>query len=138
MPREIKVVSTTVAAPASQVYEFASRRENLHLWASGLASADVEQEGDHWVVTGSPMGRIEIRMAPRNDFGVLDHDVTTPDGVTTHNAFRVTPVDEGCALTFVVLRTAGASDEDLERDAAHVLKDLRALKGLVEQRVGPR
>ncbi len=133
MPREIKVVSTTVAAPTRQVYEFACRRENLHRWASGLASADVEQEGDHWVVTGSPMGRIEIRMAPRNDFGVLDHDVTTPDGVTTLNALRVTPVDEGCALSFVVLRQAGASDEDLERDAAHVLKDLKTLKGLMER-----
>lgn len=132
MPCEIKIVSETVAAPAHTVYEFARRREHLHRWASGLALADIEEEGDHWVVADSPMGRIEIRMAPRNDFGVLDHDVTTPDGVTTHNAFRVTPVDEGCALTFVVLRAAGHSDESFAADAAHVLKDLRALKGLVE------
>lgn len=132
MPREIKVVSETVAAPAQQVYEFARRRENLHLWASGLATADIEPEGDHWVVADSPMGRIQIRMAPRNDFGVLDHDVTTPDGVTTHNAFRVTPVDEGCALSFVVLRMAGASDQAFEQDAAHVRRDLRALKALME------
>lgn len=134
MPREIKVVSETVAAPAHAVYEFARRREHLHRWASGLASADIEEEGDHWVVADSPMGRIEIRMAPRNDFGVLDHDVTTPDGVTTYNAFRVTPVDEGCALSFVVLRQAGASDDEFARDAAHVLKDLRTLKALVENR----
>ena len=132
MPRQIQVVSETVAAPARQVYEFARQRENLHRWASGLANSDIEQEGDHWVVTDSPMGRIQIRMAPRNDFGVLDHDVTTPDGVTTHNAFRVTPVDEDCALSFVVLRMAGASDAEFERDAAHVLKDLRALKALLE------
>ena len=132
MPREIKIVSETVEAPAHTVYDFARRRENLHRWAVGLASADIEQEGDHWVVADSPMGRIQIRMAPHNDFGVLDHDVTTPDGTTTHNALRVTPVDEGCALTFVVLRMAGASDEDFERDAAHVRRDLRALKALVE------
>jgi hypothetical protein len=133
MPREIKVVSETVEAPAREVYDFARRRENLHRWASGLASADIEDEGDYWVVADSPMGRIEIRMAPRNDFGVLDHDVTTPDGKTTHNALRVTPVDEGCALTFVVLRAVGASDEAFEQDAAHVLKDLRALKALMER-----
>jgi len=133
MPREFKVVSEPVAASAHEVYDFACRRENLHCWASGLASAEIEQEGDHWVVTDSPMGRIEIRMAPRNDFGVLDHDVTTPDGVTTHNAFRVTPVDEGCALMFVVLRAAGHSDEAFESDAAHVLKDLRTLKALAER-----
>lgn len=134
MPRDINVVSETVAAPVQAVYEFARRRENLRLWASGLASADVEQEGDHWVVADSPMGRIEIRMAPKNEFGVLDHDVTTPDGTTTHNAFRVTPVDDGCALTFVVLRGAGHSDDAFVADAAHVLKDLRALKALVEKR----
>ena len=132
MPREFKIVSEAVAAPAAAVYEFACRRENLHRWASGLATNDIEQEGDHWVVTDSPMGRIQIRMVPRNAFGVLDHDVTTPDGVTTHNAFRVTPVDEGCALSFVVLRQAGASDADFARDAAHVLKDLRTLKTLME------
>ncbi|KQW45381.1 MULTISPECIES: SRPBCC family protein [unclassified Roseateles] len=136
MAREIKVVSETVNAPARQVYEFARQRENLHRWASGLASADIEEEGDHWVVTDSPMGRIRISMAPSNDFGVLDHDVNTPDGMTTHNAFRVTPVDDGCALTFVVLRAAGASDEAFEHDAAHVLKDLRALKALVEAQAG--
>lgn len=132
MPREVRIVSETVDAPAHKVYEFARQRENLHRWASGLASADIEEEGDHWVVADSPLGRIQIKMAPRNDFGVLDHDVTTPDGTTTHNAFRVTPVDESCALTFVVLRAAGASDEAFERDAAHVLKDLRALKVLLE------
>ena len=132
MPREIKVVSETVAAPARQVYEFACQRENLHRWASGLATNDIEQEGDHWVVTDSPMGRIQIKMAPKNDFGVLDHDVTTPDGTTTHNAFRVTPVDEGCALSFVVLRQPGATQDEFERDAAHVTKDLKTLKGLME------
>jgi hypothetical protein len=121
VPRQVKIVSESVAAPAREVYEFARPRE---------------QECDHWVVTDSPMGRIEIRMAPRNDFGVLDHDVTTPDGATTHNAFRVTPVDEGCALTFVVLRAAGADDDAFEKDAAHVLKDLRALKSLVEKMPG--
>jgi len=40
--------------------------------------------------------------------------------------------DESCALTFRVLRMAGASGEKLER-AAQVLKDLRALKALMEK-----
>ncbi len=131
MPRDIKVVSHGVNAAAHRVYRYACRRENLHLWASGLALADIEQEGDHWVAD-SPMGRIQIRMAPENDFGVLDHEVTTPDGTTTHNAFRVTPVDGGCVLTFVVLRAAGASDAAFEQDAAHVLRDLQALGALME------
>lgn len=131
MTRDVKIVSQPVAASAASVYAFAHQRKNLHLWASGLASADIEQEGDHWAAD-SPMGRIQIKMAPKNDFGVLDHDVTTPDGTTTHNAFRVTPVDESSVLTFVVLRQKGADDAAFEKDAAHVQKDLQALKALME------
>lgn len=80
------------------------------------------------------MRRIQIKMAPRNYFGVLNHDVTTPDGTTTHNAFRVSPVDEGSALTLVVLQAAGASDEAFEQDAAHVVKDIKSLQALMEMK----
>ena len=134
MPRDVKIVSQPVTASADAVYAFAHQRQNLHLWASGLASADIEQEGDHWAAD-SPMGRIQIKMAQKNTFGVLDHDVTTPDGTTTHNAFRVSPVGESSSvLTFAVLRQKGADDAAFEKDAAHVRKDLQALKALVEGR----
>jgi hypothetical protein len=132
MTRQVQIVSETVNAPAARVYDFARQRENLHRWATGLASADIKPEGDHWAAD-SPMGRIQIRMTPKNDFGVLDHDVTTPDGTTTHNAFRVSPVGEGVSvLTFAVLRQKGADDAAFEKDAAHVAKDLKALKALME------
>ena len=130
MPRESRIVSVSSSAAASAVYAFARTMDNLPRWAAGLVT-NVGGDGDAWF-TDTPGGRIRIRMAPRNDFGVLDHDVTTPDGVTTHNAMRVTPVDDGSLLAFVVLRMPGCTDAEFDRDCGLVTQDLRTLAALVE------
>lgn len=127
-----RVVSETVGAAPDAVYAFARQMENLPKWASGLASG-IEQDGGLWY-SQSPMGRVRVDMEPLNRYRVLDHDVTLPDGNTVHNALRVTPAGEGSVLTFVVLQTPGMSVEDLEKDADHVTRDLRALKHLMEKR----
>jgi hypothetical protein len=126
------VVSRTAGVSAQAAYAFASRMENLPLWASGLARG-IDQRDGKWFAA-SPMGEVEVAMAPVNPFGVLDHDVTLPNGISVHNAFRVTPCGEGCLLTFVVPRLAGVSQESFDADIAHVRRDLEALKELLEQR----
>lgn len=130
--QEARVVSQPVAVAANTVYDFAHRMENLPLWASGLATG-IEQRDGQWF-TDSPMGKVRVDMAPHNPFGVLDHDVTLPDGTTVHNAFRVTPCDgHGSLLSFVVLRFEGVGQADFEADVAHVRKDLAALQQLLER-----
>ncbi|WP_197893946.1 hypothetical protein [Variovorax sp. RA8] len=126
------VVSQTVGVSAEVAYAFASRMDNLPLWASGLAKG-IDQRDGKWFAD-SPMGEVEVVMAPANPFGVLDHDVTLPDGFSVRNAFRVTPCGEGCLLTFVVPRQAGVSQENFDADVAHVRRDLAKLKDLLEQR----
>ena len=128
---EATVVSQAVDVPAHVVYAFASRMDNLPLWATGL-SKGIEQRDGKWFAD-APMGQVEVEMAPANSFGVLDHDVTLPNGVRVHNAFRVTPCAQGSLLTFVVLRLAGVSQESFDADVAHVRRDLAALKELLEQ-----
>lgn len=128
---ETVVVSQAIDAPADAVYAFASRMDNLPLWASGLAAGIVQRDG-HWFAQ-SPMGEVRVDMAPANAFGVMDHDVTLPDGTTVHNAFRVTPCGDGCLLTFVVLRLEGVDLESFEADVAHVRRDLVTLKQKMEQ-----
>jgi hypothetical protein len=128
---ESRVVTQSVDVPRDVVYEFARAMENLPRWASGLASG-ISQENGVWF-TQSPMGRVKVAMAPRNEFGVLDHDVSLPNGVTVHNAFRVTPAGEGSILSFVVLRLPEVTAEAFEKDVAHVASDLSALKRLLEQ-----
>jgi len=128
---ESRVVTQSVDVPRDVAYEFARTMENLPRWASGLASG-ISQENGVWF-TQSPMGRVKVAMAPRNEFGVLDHDVSLPNGVTVHNAFRVTPAGEGSVLSFVVLRLPEVTAEAFEKDVAHVASDLSALKKLLEQ-----
>ncbi|MDB5893471.1 MAG: polyketide cyclase [Rhodoferax sp.] len=127
---EAEVVSQTIGLPAETVYAFARRMENLPRWASGLATGIAQKDG-RWTAD-SPMGAVQVEMAPENAYGVLDHDVTLPDGQRFHNAFRVTPCRGGCVLTFVVLRLEGVADAAFEQDVAHVRRDLRALKTLLE------
>lgn len=132
---EARVVHETIAAPANEVYAFARNMENLPRWASGLASG-IQQVDGEWLAQ-SPMGRVKVTMAPFNDLGILDHDVTPPDGVTVHNAFRVTPAGDASVLAFVVVRRAGMSSRDFRNDAASVARDLRTLKAILEGRPAP-
>jgi len=130
--QEAVVVSQAVDAPAEVVYAFARQMDKLPLWASGLARGIAQRDGE-WFAD-SPMGEVKVAMAPVNAFGVLDHDVTLPNGVSVHNAFRVTPCGEGSSLLcFVVVRPPDASAQSFEADVAHVRQDLAALKRLVER-----
>lgn len=126
-------VSTFVDRPAPAVYAVAADPMRLPEWAAGLAGAGVERDGDAWE-TDSPMGRVRFGFVPRNDLGVLDHTVTLPTGERVLNPMRVVPVDDQtCEVVFTVRQRAGMSDDDLERDARAVARDLAALKELVER-----
>lgn len=124
-------VSTGIDRPAGEVYAFAADPRNLPRWAAGLAGSTVEADGDHWV-TESTLGRVRIGFAPRNDFGVLDHDVTLPTGETVHNPLRVLADGDGSEVVFTLRRRPGMSDEDFERDAEAVVADLGTLKAVLE------
>src|SRR5689334_13691226 len=96
------------------VYDYASNPENLPAWAPGLCTS-VERVDGRWFAT-SPMGRIELTFAPRNVFGVLDHDVTVESGERFHNPMRVMPDRDGCEVLFSLRRQPGMSDADFDRD----------------------
>jgi hypothetical protein len=119
-----------IEAPAAEVYAFVADPTNLPRWAAGLASSSVELREGRWV-TESPMGTVEIAFAPRNDFGVLDHDVTLPCGEVVSNPVRVLPNEDGCDVVFTVRRRPDMSDENVERDLAAVQADLDTLARLL-------
>ena len=104
---------------------------NAPKWAAGLAGS-IEQVDGQWVAD-SPMGRITIRFAERNEYGVLDHDVTLPSGETVHNPMRVLPDGDGAEIVFTVRQRPGMTEDDFARDADAVQADLRALKDLLER-----
>ncbi|MCL3836345.1 SRPBCC family protein [Aeromicrobium duanguangcaii] len=123
-------LSRVIAASPQSVYAFAADPAHLPLWAAGLAQAQVEVRGDA-LVAQSPMGEVTVRFVPRNDLGVLDHDVTLPSGTTVTNPLRVLAHPEGAEVLFTV-RQIELTDEEFERDCRLVEQDLETLRGLLE------
>ena len=89
-------------------------------------------DGASWI-TDSPMGEVAVRFAPPNDLGVLDHDVTLPDGVVVRNPLRVLPNDAGSEVVFTLFRRDGMDDAAFDADAVAVLEDLRRLREVLER-----
>jgi len=123
-------LSVVVERDPVDVYEFARTAENLPLWASGLAQSEIVRDGDG-ALADSPMGRVRFVFAPRNEYGVLDHDVTLPSGETVTNPLRVIAHPDGAELIFT-LRELADDDAAFEADAAMVEADLARLKELLE------
>lgn len=130
---DVQHISVTIARAPAEVYEFASDPRNLTRWAAGLARSEVRQDGDAWVAD-SPLGKVRVKFASRNPFGVMDHDVTLESGVTVHNPMRVVPNGDGSEFTFTLIRRPGMSDAEFAQDKAAIEKDLKTLKDLLERR----
>jgi hypothetical protein len=131
MATESRHISVWVGRAAGDVYGYAADPRHLPEWAPGLGSA-VEQVDGRWYVE-TPMGQAGFAFAPRNEFGVLDHDVTLPSGEVVYNPMRVIPGDGGCEVVFTLRRQPGMSDDDFARDAGLVAADLARLKRILEQ-----
>lgn len=130
--REVRHLSVFVDRRPADVYAFAVEPANLPRWARGLGGA-VEKVGDDWVAD-SPSGRVKVRFAPRNDLGVLDHDVVVlGSGATFHVPMRVVASGEGSDVVFTLFREPGTSDAQYAADGATVERDLRELKRLLER-----
>ena len=127
---ESRHVSRVISASPHTVYELAANIDTLPKWASGLAHSEVTRDGDTlWV--DSPMGRVSVRFAAPNEFGILDHDVTLPSGVTVTNPLRVVSHPDGAEIIFTV-RRLDLTDDEFDRDATTVGEDLDRLRALVE------
>lgn len=123
-------LSTHIARPAAEVYAFVAEPANLPRWAAGLSGA-IEQRDGRWFAD-SPMGEVEVRLTEQNPYGVLDHDVTLPDGTVVTNPMRVIADGGDSEVVFTLRRGATTTDEELAADEAAVRRDLATLKQLLE------
>lgn len=73
-----------------------------------------------------------MRFAPVHAFGVLDHDVTLPEGAVVHNPLRVLAHPLGAEVVSSLRSLDGGSAEALEADAAAVTADLARPRSLLE------
>jgi hypothetical protein len=127
---EIRRLTIAIDRTAAEAYDFLSAPENFPRWASGLARS-LRKVGDEWVAD-TPEGRAVVRFSERNGYGVLDHSVTLPRGVTVYVPLRVVEREGGCELVLTLFRQPGMSDERFAADAQWVMRDLDAAKRLLE------
>lgn len=124
-------ISIRIQKSAEDVYAFAWKPESFPKWAAGLGST-LTRAGDQWIAQG-PDGDVKVRFSPQNDYGVLDHWVTLPDGTELYIPLRVFANGEGAEVVLSLYRPPNRYDDAaFERDAAMVGRDLAKLKALVE------
>lgn len=127
-----KVITVQIHAPLDRVYEFCAEPLNFPLWAANFGS-DMQRLSEHEWLVEVPRGRIVIRFAERNDWGVLDY-CTYAQGESDG---PVTPVrairnGEGSELQFVWFQRPGVDDARFASDVEWIASDLNRLKSLIE------
>ena len=129
-PLPTRLLHVTIERSVKDVYRFVANPENLPKWASGLGKGIRLIDGLWFADT--PQGQLEVRFAPANDLGVLDHEVVLASGASVVIPMRAVANGDGCELTFTLFRQPEMSDEKFNEDTAWVTRDLEALKTLLE------
>lgn len=123
-------ISQSIRRSPDDVAAFAGDPRNLPQWAAGLSSG-IRSEGGRWFAD-SPMGPVEVAFVGSVDHGVLDHDVTLPDGAVVHNPLRVLRNADGAEVVFTLYRRPGMTDAEFDRDAALIRDDLTRLRDILD------
>lgn len=127
-----KHLAISIAKTPAEVYAFAGNPENLPKWAAGLAKSEVKKSGSEWEAEG-PLGKVKIKWTPKNELGVMDHEVTAAKGPPVLVPLRVMPNGKGSEVVFTLYRLPGVTDAQLAKDTALVESDLRKLKAVLEK-----
>ena len=130
MTHPVRHISQVIERDPAAVSAFAGDPANLPRWAAGL-SAGIRLKEGRWI-SDSPMGVVAVAFTGPTQLGILDHDVTLPDGTVVHNPLRVLRKDAGSEVVFTLYRLPGVTDEEFERDASLVVADLARLRSLLE------
>jgi hypothetical protein len=133
---QVRHISVSINRPPNEVYSFVSDPKNLPKWATGLGGSIREVNGE-WIAD-SPMGKITIKFAEENRFGILDHEVVLESGIKIDNPMRVIANGDGSEIFFTLIRQPEMSDAKFAEDARWVEKDLGILKGLLERQAANR
>jgi hypothetical protein len=128
-PMPTRHIAVTIDRPFEEVNTFLADPSNWPSWASGLGTLRRQVDGS-WVADQAG-GRATIAFTPRNEFGVLDHRVTTPEGHVIDVPLRAIPNGRGCEVVLTLFRHPAMDDATWERDQDWVKKDLEKLAASV-------
>ncbi len=124
-------ISVQIERPLAEVYEFLAEPRNFPTWASNLGTSFKHLSGNDWV-TDTRSGRVILRFAERNAFGILDHAVFAEGSSPRMTPMRVFANGEGTELSYTLLQRGGITDAAFQSEAEWVTSDFNALKAMLE------
>ncbi len=127
-----KTVTISIACLPHKVYDFVSSPSNLIKWGKTYCRSIKKSNGE-WIME-TPQGEVMIRIAGKNEFGVLDHYITPSAGAEALVPMRVVPNGAGSEVIFTVFQQPGMTDECFLKDIGLVEQDLKSLKAVMENK----
>ena len=128
-----RTLTTSIDCSTQKVYEFVSNLENMPKWAKTFCRSIKKSNGE-WIIE-TPQGQMEIKIAPKNEFGILDHTVIPAPGVEVFVPMRVVPNGSGSEVVFTLFQQPGMSDQEFVRDQGMVEQDLATLKQIMKNAI---
>ncbi|MEW6586512.1 MAG: SRPBCC family protein [Nitrospirota bacterium] len=126
-----RTLSISINCHPDRVYDFVSNLENMPVWAATFCKSIKKSDGE-WIAE-TPQGKVKIRLAEKNQFGILDHYISPVPGVEAYVPMRVMPNGSGSEMVFTLFRLSGMTEEQYAEDARLVEQDLRTLKDVLEK-----
>ncbi len=126
-----RTLSVAIGADPSTVYAFVANLENLPKWAMAFCRSIKRSDGA-WIAQ-TPQGPVTIRIASRNELGVLDHYVSPAPGMEVYVPMRVVPSGSGSEVLFTLFRRHEMTDAQYAEDQRLVEQDLATLKRVLER-----
>lgn len=113
-------------------YDFLSDPSTFGEWA-GLAAGTYREikETGQWTGLASN-GEWRYRFTPPNKFGVLDHEISFPDGSSMLYPMRLIPNERGCEIQFTYFASDGVEGDAFDSIVEWIGLDFEVLKSLLE------
>lgn len=127
-----KHLSVSIPEPFDAVYGFLADPANWTLWASGLGHMRHDAARNVWTAQ-QESGVVTIVFTPPNDFGILDHRVTLPDGSVVIMPARAMANGDGTEVVFTLFRQAEMDDATWKRDEEWVKRDVEKLRRVLTE-----
>lgn len=122
-----RTVTATLDAPASTVFDYLSRIENLPKWATEFARELKVEDGRAKVVNG--LGEFFFRITADRETGVIDMHAGPTEAELALFPTRVVPLpDGGAAYTFTMFQAPGMPDELFESQYRSLLREFENIR----------
>ena len=106
-----RTLIVSINCDSKKVYEFVTDLTNLPQWAKTFCRS-IRRVKSQWIIE-TAQGPCKIRIAKKNDLGVLDHYLTPSRGSEVFVPMRVVPNGSGSEVVFTVFQQPGIREHRL-------------------------